>query len=405
MSHPGNVFLADTLSQTTPPALSSARPPQTHGARMRIAQIAPLMEAVPPKFYGGTERIVAYLTDELVEMGHDVTLFASGDSITNATLQAGFPRALRLDPTIRDHVAPLIAMLETAARRASEFDVIHLHCDYLGYPVLRRAGAPFLATLHGRLDLPELRLLYGEFFDVPVISISNAQRKPLPQADYVATVYHGLPKQLLLPGSGSGGYLAFLGRISPEKAPDRAIRIAAQAGMRLKIAAKIDRVDQDYFNEEIEPLIAQSHVEFIGEIGEHQKAEFLGNAAGLLFPIAWPEPFGLVMIEAMACGTPVIAIRGGSVSEVIDDGVTGFIVEDDAGAARAAERLHLLDRGRIRAVFEQRFTARRMAEDYTRIYEALVFGQERLRPRSERGACAVPSQLQTARAGPVHIVE
>lgn len=372
---------------------------------MRIAQIAPLMEAVPPKFYGGTERIVAYLTDELVEMGHDVTLFASGDSMTNATLEAGSPRALRLDPTIRDHVAPLIVMLETAARRASEFDVMHLHCDYLGYPVLRRAGAPFLATLHGRLDLPELKLLYREFCDVPVISISNAQRKPLPQADYIATIHHGLPEQLLLPGSGAGGYLAFLGRISPEKAPDRAIRIAAQAGMRLKIAAKIDRVDQDYFREEIEPLIAQPHVEFIGEIGEHQKAEFLGNAAGLLFPIAWPEPFGLVMIEAMACGTPVIAVRGGSVSEVIDDGVTGFIVEDDAAAARAAERLYLLDRGRIRTVFEQRFTARRMAEDYTRIYQDLVSARERPSTRSERAVPPLRRLHQPPSAGAILVAE
>jgi len=342
---------------------------------MQIAQIAPLMEAVPPKLYGGSERIVAYLTDELVTMGHEVTLFASGDSVTTATLEPGCARALRLDPTVRDSVAPLLAMLEGVAQRARDFDIVHLHCDYLGYPVLRRTGVPFLATLHGRLDLPELRSLYRVFSDVPVVSISNSQRGPLPEAGFVATVYHGLPEQLLLPGNGSGGYLAFLGRISPEKAPDRAIRIAAQAGMQLKIAAKIDPVDRDYFKAEIEPLLAQPHVEFIGEIGEHEKAEFLGNAAGLLFPIAWQEPFGLVMIEAMACGTPVIALRNGSVPEVVDDGITGFIVDDEATAASAAGQIHLLDRTLIRTIFEQRFTARRMAEDYTRIYQDLTSGQ------------------------------
>jgi glycosyltransferase involved in cell wall biosynthesis len=342
---------------------------------MQIAQIAPLMEAVPPKLYGGSERIVAYLTDELVTMGHEVTLFASGDSVTTATLEPGCARALRLDPTVRDSVAPLLAMLEGVAQRARDFDVVHLHCDYLGYPVLRRTGVPFLATLHGRLDLPELRSLYRVFSDVPVVSISNSQRGPLPEAGFVATVYHGLPEQLLLPGNGSGGYLAFLGRISPEKAPDRAIRIAAQAGMQLKIAAKIDAVDRDYFRAEIEPLLAQPHVEFIGEIGEHEKAEFLGNAAGLLFPIAWREPFGLVMIEAMACGTPIIALRNGSVPEVVDEGITGFIVDDEAAAASAARQIHLLDRTLIRTIFEQRFTARRMAEDYVRIYRELISAQ------------------------------
>ena len=341
---------------------------------MRIAQIAPLMEAVPPKLYGGTERIVAYLTDELVAMGHEVTLFASGDSSTTANLEPGCERALRLDPTVRDSVAPLLAMLEKVAQRARDFDVVHLHCDYLGYPVLRRAGVPFLATLHGRLDLPELKSLYRVFSDVPVISISNSQRGPLPEAAYFATVYHGLPERLLLRGSGSGGYLAFIGRISPEKAPDRAIRIAARAGMQLKIAAKINPVDRDYFKAEIEPLLAQPHVEFIGEIGEHEKAEFLGNAAGLLFPITWPEPFGLVMIEAMACGTPVIALRNGSVPEVVENGITGFIVGDDAAAASAAKQVHLLDRTLIRAIFERRFTARRMAEDYLRIYQDLTSG-------------------------------
>jgi glycosyltransferase involved in cell wall biosynthesis len=330
------------------------------------------MEAVPPKLYGGTERIVAYLTDELVAMGHEVTLFASGDSTTTAGLRAGCPQALRLDPTVLDHIAPLLAMIETVAQRAREFDVIHLHCDYLGYPTLVRAGTPFLATLHGRLDLPELKLVYRAFADVPVVSISNSQREPLPEARYVATVYHGLPERLLEPGDGADGYLAFLGRISPEKAPDRAIRIAAQAGMKLKIAAKVDRVDREYFATEIEPLLAQPHVEFIGEIAEHQKSEFLGNAAGLLFPITWREPFGLAMIEAMACGTPVIALGNGSVPEVVDQGVTGYIVKDEMAAASAAGQLHLLDRALVRAVFERRFTARRMAEDYTQIYHRLT---------------------------------
>jgi len=342
---------------------------------MRIAQIAPLMEAVPPKLYGGTERIVAYLTDELVAMGHEVSLFASGDSVTGARLEAAYPQALRLDPMIRDHVAPLVAMLETVAQRAHEFDIIHLHCDYLAFPVLARCGVPFLATLHGRLDLPELRLVYKAFPNVPVISISDSQREPLPEPRYVATVYHGLPEQLLSPGDGAGGYLAFLGRISPEKAPDRAIRIAARAGMKLRIAAKIDAADREYFAAEVEPLLAEPHVDFVGEIAEHQKSEFLGNAAALLFPIAWPEPFGLAMIEAMACGTPVIALRNGSVPEVIDDGVTGLIVDDEEAAATAARQIHMLDRTVIRAVFERRFTARRMAQDYIRIYQDLISAQ------------------------------
>ena len=343
---------------------------------MRIAQISPLMEAVPPKLYGGTERIVAYLSDALVAMGHDVTLFASGDSVTTATLAPACPRALRVDPTIRDHIAPLMAMLETVAQRAGEFDVIHLHCDYLGYSALRRTGTPFLATLHGRLDLPELRPLYGVFSNVPVVSISDAQRAPLPQARFIATIPHGLPERLLLPGSGAGGYLAFLGRISPEKAPDRAIRIAMLAGMKLKIAAKIDRVDQEYFKEQIEPLLAQPHVEFVGEITEAEKSEFLGNAAGLVFPIAWREPFGLAMIEAMACGTPVVAMRNGSVPEVIDEGVTGFIVGNEREAASAARRLQLLDRVQIRRVFEDKFTARRMAEDYDSLYRWMITSRE-----------------------------
>jgi glycosyltransferase involved in cell wall biosynthesis len=338
---------------------------------MKIAQVSPLMEAVPPKLYGGTERIVAYLTDELVTMGHDVTLFASGDSITTATLEPCWPRALRLD-NAGDAIAPHIMMLEMLAQRAAEFDVVHLHIDYLSYPFMRRMGVPYLTTLHGRLDLPALPPLYRIFHDTPVVSISDSQREPLPGANYVSTIYHGLPKNLLKAGNGSGGYLAFLGRISPEKAPDKAIRIAGRAGMKIKIAAKVDKVDQDYFDSQIKPLLSQPHVEFIGEINETQKAEFLGNAAGLMFPIDWREPFGLVMIEAMACGTPVVAMHNGSVPEVIDEGVTGFIIRNEDEAVAAAQKLHLLDRRRIRQVFERRFSARRMAEDYIDAYRLLM---------------------------------
>lgn len=335
---------------------------------MKIAQVSPLMEAVPPKLYGGTERVVAYLCDELVALGHDVTLFASGDSVTAAQLEPVWPCALRLDPGMRDYLAPHVILMEILAQRAQQFDIIHLHVDYLGYPILKRLGVPFLATLHGRLDLPELARLYETFADVPVVSISDAQREPLPQAGYIATVQHGLPQRLLTPGFGAGGYLAFLGRISPEKAPDAAIRIAAKAGVQLKIAAKVDKVDQQYFDERIAPMLQAPHVEFIGEINDEAKSGFLGNAAGLLFPIAWREPFGLAMIEAMACGTPVIAFRSGSVPEVIDDGVTGFVVDGEEQAVRAIKRLRELDRREIRARFEQRFSAARMAEEYVRHY-------------------------------------
>ena len=339
---------------------------------MRIAQVAPLAEAVPPKLYGGTERVVAYLTDALVELGHDVTLFASGDSDTKATLCPIWPRALRLDPDVKDHFAPLFMQLETVAQRANEFDLIHCHIDYFGYPLLRRLGTPSVTTLHGRLDLPELPPLYRLYGDIPVVSISDSQRVPLPEANFVATVQHGLPQNLLSKGDGRGGYLAFLGRVSPEKAPDAAIRIAARAGIPLKIAAKVDRVDREYFKTTVEPLLGQADVEFIGEIRENQKQEFLGNAAGLLFPIAWREPFGLVMIEAMACGTPVIAFENGSVPEVLEDAVTGFIVHSEDQAVEAVRRIGTLDRARIRGEFERRFTAQRMAQNYLKLYERLV---------------------------------
>jgi glycosyltransferase involved in cell wall biosynthesis len=339
---------------------------------MRIAQVAPLAEAVPPKLYGGTERVVAYLTDALVELGHDVTLFASGDSATKAILSPIWPRALRLDPDVKDPFVPMFMQLETVARRAHEFDVIHSHLDYFGYPLLRRLGTPSITTLHGRLDLPELRALYRLYGDIPVVSISNSQRVPLPEANFVATVLHGLPQNLLSKSEGRGGYLAFLGRISPEKAPDAAIRIAARAGIPLKIAAKVDRVDREYFETTVEPLLGQGDVEFIGEIREDQKQEFLGNAAGLIFPIAWREPFGLVMIEAMACGTPVIAFKNGSVPEVLENAVTGFIVHSEDQAVEAVRRMGTLDRARIRGEFERRFTAQRMAQNYLKLYAGLT---------------------------------
>ena len=349
---------------------------------MKIAQVAPLTEAVPPKLYGGTERVVAYLTDALVELGHEVTLFASGDSLTKARLAPIWPRALRLDRDVKDHFVPLFMELETVGRRAHEFDVVHAHLDYFGYPLLQRLDTPSITTLHGRLDLPELPALYQIYRDVPVVSISNSQRLPLPHANYVATVLHGLPQNLLSQGGGGGGYLAFLGRISPEKAPDAAIRIAAQAGMKLKIAAKVDRVDEEYFKTTIEPLLGHGDVEFIGEIREDQKQEFLGNAAALMFPIAWREPFGLVMIEAMACGTPVIAFENGSVPEVLEQGATGFIVRNEEQAVQAVRQIATLSRGRIRAEFERRFTAQHMAQNYLKLYARLA---------KERGGSRVPA--------------
>jgi len=330
------------------------------------------MEAVPPKLYGGTERIVSFLTEELVTMGHDVTLFASGDSVTTAKLEACWPQAMRLDADAKDYLAPHIMMVETIARRAHEFDVIHLHIDYLSYPILSRIGVPFVTTLHGRLDLPVLPPLYAMFPHVPVVSISDSQRSPLPEANYVDTIYHGLPTRLLSQGPGDKGYLAFIGRISPEKGPDAAIRIAQAAGMKIKIAAKIDNADRLYFEQHIKHLFELPHVEYIGEINDDRKSEFLGNAAGLLFPITWCEPFGLAMIEAMACGTPVIAMRNGSVPEVVDDGVSGFIVESEDEAVAAVKKLPTLDRDLVRRTFETRFCARRMAEDYLNVYLDLI---------------------------------
>jgi glycosyltransferase involved in cell wall biosynthesis len=338
---------------------------------MRIAQIAPLTEAVPPKLYGGTERVVHWLTEELVALGHDVSLFASGDSRTSAKLEAGWPRALRLDNAIRDANALHLAMLERVRQRAHEFDFLHFHLDYYPFSLFSRQAMPFVTTLHGRLDLPELQPIFNIFTSVPVISISNAQRRPVPQARWVRTIYHGLPETMLQPKSMRPSYLAFLGRIAPEKAVDRAIRVAEQSGIPLRIAAKVDRADQDYYQEKIRPLIKPPYVEYIGEIGDHEKSDFLSGAHALLATIDWPEPFGLVMIEAMACGTPVIAFNRGSVPELIDVGVTGFVVEDELGAIGAVEQLSELDRSKVRARFEERFTARRMAQEYLEVYRSL----------------------------------
>ncbi len=334
---------------------------------MRIAQIAPLHEAVPPKLYGGTERVVSFLTEELVNLGHEVTLFASGDSVTSAELHPSWPRALRLDPAIRDPIAPHMLMMEHVARRMDDFDVLHFHMDYWPFSFFSRQSKPFVTTLHGRLDLPELQPVFNTFNKVPVVSISDSQRRPLPQANFVRTVLHGLPANLLTPTPGPRDYLAFLGRICPEKGADKAIRIARAAGIKLKIAAKIDKVDAEYFEHHIRPLLGDG-VELIGEINDSQKSGFLSGACGLLMPIDWPEPFGLVMIEAMACGTPVIAFNRGSVPEVIEDGLTGLIVEDETSAMAAISRLRDLDPRAIRQRFETRFTARRMAEDYLSIY-------------------------------------
>jgi len=342
---------------------------------MRIAQIAPLFESVPPKYYGGTERIVSYLTEELVRQGHDVTIFASGDSVTKARLLAPCRRSLRLDQNCVDQMAHHILMLEEVFKRADEFDVLHFHIDYLHFPLSRRSGAAQVTTLHGRLDIPDIVPLYKEFAEMPVVSISNAQREPLPWANWQATVYHGIPDDLYRFRPEPGKYLAFLGRISPEKRVDRAIEVAKRVGIPIKIAAKVDKVDADYFEGVVEPLLRHPLVEFVGEIGDGEKDEFLGNAYALLFPIDWPEPFGLVMIEAMACGTPVIAYRKGSVPEVMEEGATGFIVKELEDAVEAVKRIPELSRERCREVFECRFTASRMASDYVRVYEKVAARQ------------------------------
>ena len=339
---------------------------------MRIAQIAPLAESVPPKLYGGTERVVSWLTDELAELGHEVTLFASGDSQTKAKLVPVCPRALRLAKPRNDPTAAQSALIEAVARRAHEFDVVHAHIDWLHLPILIRAGVPFLTTLHGRLDLPGLSEMIKLFPAAPYVSISDNQRIPLAGANWLSTVYHGMPEKLLKPSFSPGHYLAFLGRLTHEKGAHVAIRIAQATGIPLRIAAKVPRDQRSYFKEHLEPLVDGKNIQLVGEVDDRRKQDFLENAAALLFPIDWPEPFGLVMIEAMACGTPVIAFRAGSVPEVIEDGVTGFIVKSEEEAVRAVGLVEKLKRRKIRQIFQRRFTARRMANDYVDIYRQLA---------------------------------
>ena len=360
---------------------------------MKIAQIAPLMESVPPRPYGGSERIASYLTDELVRAGHDVTLFASGDSVSSAHLVPCVPIALRLDANVLDPIPYYMLMLDRVREYAEDFDILHFHIDQFHFPLFRPIAQRTVTTLHGRQDLHDLKPLYVGFSDMPLVSISNAQRKPIPNANFVGTVYHGIPS-LRPTYQPAGDYLAFLGRISPEKRPDRAIRIARSLDIPLRIAAKVDKVDEVYFREKIEPLLDQPGVKFIGEIDERAKSEFLGNARALLFPVDWPEPFGLSMIEAMACGTPVLAFGCGSVPEIIDHGVTGLIVGAMDEAIRMLPQVLALDRRAVRQRFDQRFSAARMAKDYVHVYRSLLkrpalperdTAVPRLQPELEKG--------------------
>ena len=338
---------------------------------MRIAQIAPLAEAVPPRLYGGTERVVWWLTEALVDLGHDVTLYASADSETSARLVPCAPQALRL-AGINDHLAYTVAMLDRVRREADQYDILHFHVDFVQFPLFRELADRCFTTLHGRLDLPDFKPAFDAFPDVNLVSISDDQRRPLPDANFVATVHHGLPDGLIGFNADGGDYLAFLGRISPEKRPDRAIEIAKKSGMRLKIAAKVDHADERYFEEKIKPMLDHPLIEFVGEIGDSEKPGFLGNARALLFPIDWPEPFGLVMIEAMAAGTPVIAWDNGSTREVIDDGRSGYLVNSIEEAVAAVERCALMPRQSVRACFDRRFTARHMAENYLDLFSAAI---------------------------------
>jgi glycosyltransferase involved in cell wall biosynthesis len=348
---------------------------------MKIAQIAPLIESVPPRLYGGTERVVSYLTEELVRLGHEVTLFASGDSLTSANLVPCVPRALRLDNQAHDSVPHYMLMLDQVRQQAHNFDILHFHIDFFPFPLFRSIARRTITTLHGRQDLPDLKPFYAAFDYMPIVSISNSQRVAIPDANFAATVYHGLPLKMHTPTyDPRGGYVAFLGRISPEKGPERAIQIARSFGVPLKIAAKVDTVDERYFRECVEPLLAGGGVEFIGEINELQKTRFLGEALALLFPIDWPEPFGLTMIEAMACGTPVLAFRRGSVTEIIDDGVTGVIVEGVTDAAAAMPRVLRLDRRAVRRRFEERFSAELMAKNYAALYRSMLARSPALLP-------------------------
>jgi glycosyltransferase involved in cell wall biosynthesis len=368
---------------------------------MRIAQVAPLAESVPPKLYGGTERVVSWLTEELVGLGHDVTLFASADSLTSASLVPVWPQALRLSRPAPDPYAPYSVLLERLKELASSFDVIHCHIDWLHLPLLRCLEVPFLTTLHGRLDLGYIQTAMRSFPEAPFVSISDNQRAPLPDVNWLATVYHGMPTTALEPCYKPDRYLAFLGRITPEKGPETAIRLAQRSGRPLRMAAKIPRGENQYFKDRIEPMLDGRGVQFIGEVDDRTKGSFLGKAAALLFPIDWPEPFGLVMIEAMACGTPVIAMRRGSVPEIIEDGVTGFVVDNEAEALAAISRLGTIDRRRVRAEFERRFAAHRMVEDYLQLYKTLA--QERWvtdQARTSIRNAVMPYQRRVNRGSP-----
>jgi len=339
---------------------------------MRIAQVAPLAESVPPKLYGGTERVVAWLIDELVNLGHEVTLFASGDSKTSAQLHALWPRALRLGRPRTDPMVATAALLEAVARHATEFDVIHAHIDWLHLPLLSRLGVPFLTTCHGRMDLPGFPDVVRRFPEAPFVSISENQRAPLSEANWIGTIYHGLPADLFRSSFQAGSYLAFLGRLTAEKGPEAAIRIAHAANMPLRIAAKVPRGERKYFKEKLEPQIDGKQVQLTGEVNDETKRQFLAGAAALLFPIDWPEPFGLVMIEAMACGTPVIAWNCGSVPEILRDGITGRIVGSEDEAIKAVEQVAAFDRHRIRLEFQSRFSSTPMANNYLRVYRRLA---------------------------------
>lgn len=339
---------------------------------MKIAQVSPLYESVPPKLYGGTERVVYNITEELINRGHDVTLFASGDSITRARLVAPSKKSYRLDSTMVDQLAGHFALMEMVEQEASRFDIIHSHIDYLYFPTIRRSKVPHLTTLHGRLDLPELQIVYREFSDIPLVSISNSQRKPVSYANWMGTVYHGLMLNIFELNASGGNYLAYVGRISPEKRLDRAIEIAIKSEVPLRIAAKVDKADKAYFDEKIKHLMNHPLIEFVGEVGEKEKQEILGNALGFIYAIDWPEPFGLGMIEAMACGTPVIAFNCGSVPEVVDEGKTGFIVNSIDEAVKAVKKLPEIDRTECRRIFEKRFSAKRMVDDYLKIYSSLI---------------------------------
>jgi glycosyltransferase involved in cell wall biosynthesis len=357
---------------------------------MKIAQVAPLIESVPPKLYGGTERVVSYLTEELVAQGHDVTLFASGDSITEANLIPCCETSLRSNPAVRDPLPYYMMMIDKIRRMASSFDVIHFHIDQFQFPLFRNIADRTLTTLHGRQDLPDLQLLYRAFPEMGLVSISDSQRAPIPFAKFAGTIYHGLPQNLYRPTfNPRGGYLAFIGRISPEKRLDRAIEIARAVGFPLKVAAKVDAVDVKYFDQVIKPMLAGDDVQFIGEIGDGDKARFLGEASALLFPIDWPEPFGMVMIEAMACGTPILAFDHGSVREVIDEGITGFIVDDVESAIAVLPSVLALDRVRVREQFDERFTVATMARNYVELYEQASTSETRASPVSRAGDVAI----------------